>query len=139
MTLAALHAAATWGMVGLIWFVQLCHYPLFARVGAEAFDGYHAGHLPRTAVVVGPLMILELGTAVALVATAAPGDGRLAWLGLGLLALVWLSTALVQVPAHRTLERGFEARAHRSLVRTNWIRTVAWSTRGVVALLLVAA
>lgn len=136
MTLAALHAAATWGMVGLIWFVQLCHYPLFARVGPEAFDDYHAGHLPRTAVVVGPLMLLELGAAVALVGSPAPGRGRLAWLGLGLLALVWMSTALLQVPVHRALERGFDARVHRSLVRTNWIRTVAWSARGVVALLL---
>lgn len=123
-------------MVGLIWFVQLSHYPLFARVGAEGFTGYHAGHLPRTAAVVGPLMLAEVWTAATLV-IAPPADGvDLAWLGLLLLAVIWLSTALLQVPAHRRLERGFMASAHRRLVLTNWIRTAAWSGRGVVALLL---
>jgi hypothetical protein len=136
VTLAALHAAATWAMVGIIWFVQLAHYPLFDRVGNGAFHTYHAGHMPRTAVVVAPLMLTELGTAVALVWTTAPGTGGPARLGLALLALVWLSTALLQVPAHRALERGFDAPAHRRLVATNWIRTLAWSARGAVALLL---
>ena len=42
MTLAAtallsIHLFATAGMVGLIWFVQVVHYPLFSRVGAVGF------------------------------------------------------------------------------------------------------
>ena len=31
------HLAATLYMVGVIWFVQVVHYPLFARAGAEGF------------------------------------------------------------------------------------------------------
>lgn len=31
--LLLVHAAATWAMVGLVWFVQVVHYPLFAQVG----------------------------------------------------------------------------------------------------------
>ncbi len=34
MTALVLGAAATWAMVGLIWFVQLVHYPLLARFSA---------------------------------------------------------------------------------------------------------
>ena len=33
--LLLLHAAATLFMTGLIWFVQVVHYPLFARVGED--------------------------------------------------------------------------------------------------------
>ena len=34
MLLLLLHAGATFFMCGLIWFVQIVHYPLFAQVGS---------------------------------------------------------------------------------------------------------
>ena len=43
------HAAATLFMVGLIWFVQVVHYPLFARVGPDAFVPYAAAQAPSPA------------------------------------------------------------------------------------------
>ena len=46
-SLLAVHAAATWALVGLIWTVQLVHYPLFAQVGADTFRSYHARHTQR--------------------------------------------------------------------------------------------
>jgi hypothetical protein len=52
--------------------------------------------------------------------------------------VIWASTALWQVPAHRRLEHGFDPRVHGRLVSTNWVRTAAWSARGVVALALLA-
>jgi hypothetical protein len=48
--------------------------------------------------------------------------------------VIWLSTALLQVPRHRALEAGFDPAAHRALVATNWIRTVAWTARGFLLL-----
>lgn len=53
--------------------------------------------------------------------------------------LRWLSTALSQVPMHRRLEGGFDMVAHRRLVVGNWVRTVGWSMRGVLAILMLAA
>jgi hypothetical protein len=38
------------------------------------------------------------------------------------------------VPQHAVLARGFDADAHASLVTTNWVRTVAWSARGLMLL-----
>jgi len=46
----------------------------------------------------------------------------------------WLSTALLQVPRHRQLARGFDARAHAFLVRSNVVRTAAWTARGALCL-----
>ena len=65
--LLALHALATVTIAGLIWFVQLVHYPLFPLVGASDFVRYEREHTRRVTWIVAPLMILEAITAVALV------------------------------------------------------------------------
>jgi hypothetical protein len=129
------HAAATLFMVGVIWFVQVVHYPLFDRVGASDFSAYSTRHTTVTGLVVGPPMILEAVTAVALVVWTPPGISvSLVWTGLLLVAGIWLSTALLQAPRHTTLGRGFDPAAHRFLVTSNWLRTVLWSLRGLVVL-----
>ena len=131
------HAAATLFMVGLIWFVQLVHYPLFDRVGTSDFSAYSTRHTTVTGLVVGPPMILEAGTAVALLVWTPPGISvSLVWTGLLLVAGIWLSTALLQAPRHTALGRGFDPAAHRFLVTSNWLRTVLWSLRGLVVLCL---
>ncbi len=125
----AIHLAATVFMTGLIWFVQVVHYPLFAAVGREQFANYEQLHTTLTTYVVGPVMLLELGTAL-LVAYSRPGVTS--YLGLGLLAVIWASTAFLQVPKHNVLQYGFDAQAHAALVSTNWIRTVCWTARTVL-------
>ena len=131
------HAAATGCMTGLIWFVQVVHYPLLARVGAASFVEYEQAHMRRTTWVVTPFMVLEALTAIVLPFVILTQPGRaLAWVGLALLAVVWMSTALLQVPCHRRLARGFDQGTLRRLVATNWIRTVCWSLRLAVALAL---
>ncbi|MEM6796656.1 MAG: hypothetical protein AAF725_21975 [Acidobacteriota bacterium] len=135
-TLLLAQAASTLPLIGLIWTVQVVQYPLFNKVGEAAFSAYHAGHSQRITVIVIPLMFAELFTAMALVS-----HGRLpvskgeAWLGLALVGVVWMATALLQVPRHRELALGFEHHAYRMLVLSNWVRTVAWSLRGALVLM----
>jgi hypothetical protein len=50
---------------------------------------------------------------------------------LAALAVVWLSTAVSQVPMHDQLVRGYNAEVIRKLVLTNWWRTLAWTIRGL--------
>ena len=138
--MVTIHTAATLYMVGLIWFVQWVHYPLMGEVGREGFARYEALHTQRTTWVVGPPMLLELGATAWLCWQPPVGvSAGLPWLGAGLLALVWLATATLQVPAHGRLSGGFEADVHRRLVGSNWIRTVAWTLRGGIALAIAAA
>ncbi len=136
-TLLLLHAAATLAMTGLIWFVQLVHYPMFPYAASGDFTGFAAEHQRRTGWVVVPLMLTEAATATLLLFS--PSSPATAWLGWTLLASIWLSTALVQVPLHRRLSAGFDARAARRLVATNWWRTIAWTARAGLALELVRA
>lgn len=133
------HLAATLYMVGLIWFVQIVHYPLFARVGEEVFGPYSEAHSRLTSYVVGPPMLVEAATALLLVFRR-PEEMplSLALAGAALVAVIWLSTALLQVPRHTTLGSGFDRSAWRGLVGTNWIRTAAWSARGLLVLWMAA-
>lgn len=133
--LLLVHAGATVAMAGLVWFVQLVHYPLFAHVGRDGFARYEAEHTRRTTWLVAPLMLAEAATALVLLAV---DPSVLTAVGAVLLGVVWLSTALVQVPLHRRLERGFDADAHRRLVRSNAVRTAAWTGRAAIALALLA-
>lgn len=127
------HAAATLFMAGLIWFVQLVHYPLFPLASSRHFATFAAEHQRRTTWVVLPPMAVEALTAcLLLLHRPAPPT----WAGFILLALVWLSTALVQVPLHRRLASGFDAGTAARLVATNWLRTAAWTARAGVALAL---
>lgn len=128
--LLIVHLVATAFMTGLIWFVQVVHYPLFASVGREAFVAYERRHAALTTLVVGPAMLIEAATALWILARSITA---LSLTGTALLGAAWLSTAFVQVPCHRRLEQGFDERAAQRLVRTNWIRTVAWTGRTVVA------
>ncbi len=130
------NAGATWFMVGLIWFVQIVHYPLMRRVHTGAFSAYAGAHQRRTTWIVGPVMLLEAGAAAAL-SLAPPAElveSPVPWIGLLLLILIWISTFAVQVPLHARLAGGFDEAVWRRLVATNWVRTVGWTARGVIAL-----
>lgn len=133
-----LQTGATLALVGLIWVVQVVHYPLFARVGEETFRAYHAAHTRLITFVVAPLMFTELATALWMVADPVPGvPAGAAWIGLLLVAVNWMSTAGLQVPLHNRLSGGFDIAAHARLVGTNWVRTVAWTARGALCLWMV--
>ncbi len=80
-------------------------------------------------------MLVEAATSLTTLFLAPEGVERWeTWLAAALLAAVWASTAILQVPQHRRLERGFDAEAHRRLVRTNWIRVAGWSFRALLLL-----
>lgn len=130
-----LHLTATLYMVGVIWFVQLVHYPLFARVGTSEFAAYERAHARRTGWVVAPPMLAELVTAVLLLWVRPAGVPLwAAGAGLALVVVNWVSTWAVQIPCHDRLTRGFDAVVHRRLVTTNWLRTAVWSLRGLLVL-----
>ena len=125
------HFFTTCYMIGLIWFVQVVHYPLLKTVGRKSFSEYEKKHMERTSLVVGPPMIFEAATALNLLAMApAFLPTSLLWLNLFLLSLIWASTLLVQMPIHNALLNGFDSALHYKLVRTNWHRTFLWMIRG---------
>jgi hypothetical protein len=130
-TLLAAQLALACYLCGLVWVVQLTIYPLFARIGRAEFTAYHAAYTNRITWAVGPAMLAELALA-ALMVFRAPASPW-AWTGGGLVALVWLSTACLQVPLHNRLAaRGPEPALVARLAATNWLRTAAWTVRAAL-------
>lgn len=133
-TLLLTNFAATWYLVGLIWMVQQVHYPLFDRVGQTEFPRYASDHGRLITPIVAVPMLVELLTAgwLVLLSTKTETPTGVLWLGLALVMIIWLTTAFVSVPCHQRLGLGFDAAAYTKLVTSNWIRTIAWSIRGLL-------
>ena len=128
-----LNFASTWAMVGLIWLIQIVHYPLFSRVGVEHFPKYSADHQRLITYVVLPLMCVELGTAFLLWGARPAGISNASVIaGILLVIVIWGSTFAIQVPQHGKLLAGYDAEVCRQLVCGNWVRTIAWTVRGVI-------
>ncbi|MDG2422981.1 MAG: hypothetical protein P8M22_03280 [Phycisphaerales bacterium] len=126
-------AVSTFGMLGVIWLVQIGTYPLLVHVPADNFVKYQSAHMYRITFVVGPLMLVEAGTAAWLLFLPLNECGtNLAWIGMGLVFLLWISTLILQVPCHWKLEKGRDDKAISRLVATNWVRTLGWTARAVV-------
>ena len=122
-------------MMAIIWFVQVVHYPLFASVGSQDFPSYEQRHTRLITPIVGPVMLIE-GVTAAFLFWHRPA-GIATWslcTGFTLLAMIWLSTAFIQVPCHKVLSQRFDSSALQRLVWTNWIRTFGWSLRGLLTL-----
>ena len=130
------NVAVSWGLLILIWLVQIIIYPGLARIPSDDFVKYHAWYVARITMVVLPLMICEIIIAIA-------------WFFLqdnlfypivagGLIIIVWCSTFTLQVPIHESLKAGKDKSKIRRLVATNWIRTVAWSIKAVIVMVFAA-
>ncbi|WP_145352034.1 hypothetical protein [Roseimaritima multifibrata] len=120
-------------LVGLIWTIQVVHYPLFSGVGDSQFIAYQKRHQFLVTLVVGPVMLLEAISSLLLVFYPPMGiSSSMVQFGFLLVCVIWISTAAVQVPCHTRLLEGFSPNTHRWLVRSNWIRTVAWTVRGAL-------
>ena len=126
----------TFAMTGLIWLIQGVHYPLMAKVGETNFVEYVHLHARQITMIVGPLMVIEVATVLMCLYWGKQIGLPMwtTWLGLGLVFVIWASTAFFSVPCHETLAGGFDLPTIERLVQTNWIRTIAWTLRSILLL-----
>jgi hypothetical protein len=137
----AAQALASSAMCGLIWFVQIVHYPLFAHTDTTHSPDYADENQRRTGPVVIPPMLVEAATATLIAISPPPAIGRPAALaGLAMVVALWLSTLLMQMPLHVQLKQaGHTPATVAALVRTNWLRTTLWSARALLAIWMLHA
>ncbi|NDD90641.1 hypothetical protein EBZ37_00930 [bacterium] len=133
-----IHFVCVCFMTGLIWLIQLVHYPLMNRVSSERFAEFHHAHTTRITGIVAPVMLLELFSALIMLLfhPAQSLSSRSVQFCFALTVGVFLATAFLSVPQHALLSRGFSERAHRRLVGGNWVRTVIWSAHLVLVLMM---
>ena len=108
-----INALSTWFMLGLIWIIQIVHYPLFHLVDPNdannQFKRYQETHVKKIKYIVGPVMFIEAVTSLLLVFNPpSHSSPEITWIGICLVAIIFLSTALLQVPLHNTLGSGYQ-------------------------------
>ena len=123
------HLATSWALFGLIWTIQLSHYPAFRFINEKDFSTFHQYHTSSIVMIVMPLMLLELGMVGW---QAYQTSWNWIWvIPLLLVVAIWASTFFVQIPLHHQLESGKEIKIIDQLVKTNWLRTILWSLKAI--------
>ncbi|NBB79983.1 MAG: hypothetical protein GVY36_11155 [Verrucomicrobia bacterium] len=124
--LSDIQTVIDFGIVVLLWLVQIVIYPSFLRVEASQLAGWHQTYTFRVSFVIMPLLLTQLALAVAAVLSEATSwlDG----LVLTLVLICWGLTFFVSVPLHRRIDAGdLDPSTRQALIRTNWPRTILWT------------
>lgn len=128
--LFVVHVVFSLYFLGLIWFVQLVHYPIFLFLDYKASENPYIFQRSRTGIVVIPPMIFELVSVALLIFLPYPNFNVVLTL-LILTLLIWITTFTVQVPCHNLLKKEINKDVIARLIWTNWIRTGLWTVKAV--------
>ncbi|MGF1668926.1 MAG: hypothetical protein ACFCU6_00655 [Balneolaceae bacterium] len=122
-------------LTGIIWVIQIVHYPSFHYTGEKNFSVYHQFHTQRISLLVVPLMLIELITSVVLTLFEKL-PALLTYSSLACVLLIWTVTFLLQVPVHNKLSAGYNKQQVNKLVAGNWFRTILWSLKAILGIML---
>lgn len=130
-------------MTGVIWVIQRVNYPGYQNVSCEDFTKFQDEHIKHITPVVAPAMILELFTSFFLIIALPDYLNNLAnfYILLSLFFLnlfIWLVTIFFSIPLHHKIKEKKDEKKIKLLVKTNWLRTLAWSSRSVLWLILLS-
>ena len=116
-------------MVGVIWVIQLLHYPSFHFINDKKYIEFQNFHMRRISFIVIPTMLTELASALLL---AYFFRSSLTIILLALLLGVWAITLIFFTNMHQKLTNGYNQTIVYRLVQINWSRTILWSLRLII-------
>ena len=123
-----IHLIATSVMVGVIWIIQLVHYPSFHFIELKQYTTFQRFHMSRISYMVIPAMLTELFTLILIVISMDQID-TLVLASAILLIFIWLMTAVFFSGVHQKLTLGYDQTVVDKLVKLNWGRTLLWTLR----------
>lgn len=113
------------GLVILIWMVQLIVYPSFLHFSHKNLVTWHQKYTQRITVIVVPLMFLQLALAIY---TVFHQFSTTTVITLITVIFLWVFTFLGFAPVHFKISEGkFNKKILETLVIRNWWRTFLWS------------
>ncbi len=127
-----IHLYSTLFMTGVIWIIQRVHYPSFLYVSEDNFKNFETFHIKRITPIVAITMLIELTTATFLVTR----HHNLLYINFICLVFIWMSTFIFSVPLHKQLTNQYSIKLINKLILTNWPRTILWSIRSILLIIL---
>ena len=118
-------------MVGIIWVIQLLHYPSFHFINDQKYIEFQHFHMQRISIIVIPAMLTELASALLL---AYFFESSLTIILLALVIGNWAITLIFFTNMHQKLTDGYDHSIVNRLVQINWSRTALWSLRLIILL-----
>ena len=118
-------------MSGVIWVIQLLHYPSFHFINEKKYVEFQHFHMERISFIVIPVMIIELTSALLLVYFF---RSSLTIILLAFLLGIWGITFIFFTNIHQKLTNGYDYSIVDRLVQINWYRTALWSLRFIILL-----
>ena len=122
------HLIFTSVMTGVIWVIQIVHYPSFHFVEKELYTAFQKFHMNRISIIVIPIMLSELITGLLLLLDKSSKSSLLIT-SFVILILIWAITGVFFSKAHNKLIIGYQELVVNQLVVMNWIRTLLWTLR----------
>lgn len=119
-------------LFGLIWTIQIVHYPTFLKIENKEFKSFCIFHTKKISLIVIPLMFLELISGVVLLSSYTNNVFVFNFIGI---TIIWISTLFISMPLHRKLSVERNELVIKKLIKTNWIRTLTWSSRSLLLML----
>ena len=126
--LSIIHIAFTCIMVGVIWVMQLVHYPSFHFIDSNRYRSFQEFHMEKISFVVVPVMLLEMGSGLIMIYLKHK-ESLLFLISMLVLIFIWIITAVFFTTLHGKLTRGYDSLTVDCLVRINWLRTWLWTSR----------
>ncbi|MBA65128.1 MAG: hypothetical protein CMG55_04935 [Candidatus Marinimicrobia bacterium] len=127
-TVQEIHTIFTSIMVGVIWVMQIVHYPIFRFVKKEEYNDFQNFHMKRISYIVVPSMIVELLSGIIVLYLNINISFQFQ-ASMALLIIIWMLTGFVFSNIHNNLLNGFNIKTGYSLILWNWVRTTLWSIR----------
>ncbi|MEL0174839.1 MAG: hypothetical protein VW904_08905 [bacterium] len=118
-------------MVGVIWVIQLLHYPSFHFINENKYIEFQHFHMRRISFIVIPVMLIELASALLL---SYFFRSSLTIILLALVLGIWAITFIFFTNMHQKLTDGYDHSIVDRLVQINWSRTALWSLRLIILL-----
>ena len=122
------HLIFTSIMTGVIWVIQIVHYPSFHFIEKELYTAFQKFHMNKISIIVIPIMLAELITGIMLFLDKSFKSPFLI-ISIIILVLIWLITGVFFTKAHNELIAGYQELVVNQLVVMNWIRTLLWTLR----------
>lgn len=118
-------------MAGVIWIIQLLHYPSFHFINEKNYIEFQHFHMQRISFIVVPVMLIELASALLI---AYFFESSLTIILLAFVLGIWAITFIFFTNMHQKLTNGYDHSIVDRLVQINWSRTALWSLRLIILL-----